>query len=227
MSLPRWCRLVVPVCAVAAGGCVLSWTGAAAGVTPSVLPAPQVKVGKAEMDLCPVPAVAQALADQGVTLEARSPGRVVDVDGRRCVQLPMTRGEFALDLSKGTVPADGGLTFRKAGGGAVSFTDMAFDFGSHKAEGTAAAEGARARRGRQQPSVDLFAFAFEMAKTRVDVTKGTGHGAAALSLGTGGYDALKNALGTSPLPAQGTVFDATASGSVAEAAQALSRALLP
>ncbi|WP_030020456.1 hypothetical protein [Streptomyces monomycini] len=50
MSLPRWCRRVVPVCAVAAGGCVLSWAGAATGVTPNVLPAPQVKVSKAEMD---------------------------------------------------------------------------------------------------------------------------------------------------------------------------------
>ncbi|MFH8407484.1 hypothetical protein ACH4FX_22220 [Streptomyces sp. NPDC018019] len=226
MSLPRWSRTAVPACALAAAGCVLSWAGAAAGVTPSVLPAPQVKVGKAQTDLCPTPAVATALADQGVALEAKSPGTVIDSGGRRCVRLPITRGEFALDLSKGSVPADGGIVFTKAGGRSVSFTDVVFDFGSHKANGTATADGTKAGRARQQ-AVELFSFSFQMEKTKVDLTKGAAQGAAALSLGTGGHTALKDAFGTSPLPAQGTVFDGTAGGDVAQAAQALSRALLP
>ncbi|MFH8344413.1 hypothetical protein [Streptomyces sp. NPDC018045] len=226
MSLPRWIRPVGPACALAASGCVLSWAGAAAGVTPGVLPAPQVKVGKAETDLCPTPAATKALADQGVTLEAKSPGIIVDSGGRRCVRLPISRGEFALDLSKGSVPADGGLVFRKAGGRSVTFTDVVFDFGSHRADGTAATEGNKAGRARQQ-SVELFAFALQMDKTTVDLSKGSARGAAALSLGPGGNSALKDGFGTSPLPAEGTVFDATAGGDVAQAAQALSRALLP
>ncbi|KAA6213050.1 hypothetical protein CP973_27505 [Streptomyces albofaciens JCM 4342] len=226
MPVPRWTRIAVPVCALAAGGCVLSWAGAAAGVTPSVLPAPQVKVSNAHTDLCPTAAVSKALTDQGVTLEAKSPAIVVDAGGRRCVRLPISKGEFALDLSKGSVPADGGVVLRKAGGRSVSFTDVVFDFGSHRANGTATADGAKAGRARQQ-SVELFSFAFDAGKTKVDLSKGSAEGAAALSLGTGGYNALQDAFGSSPLPSQGTVFDATAGGDVAQAARALSRALLP
>ncbi|MFI0259329.1 hypothetical protein ACH4OW_09875 [Streptomyces sp. NPDC017056] len=226
MPLPRWARIVVPSCALVAGGCVLSWAGAAAGVAPSVLPAPQVKVGKAQTDFCPTAAAGKALADQGVTLEAKSPAQVTDVGGRRCVRLPITKGEFALDLGKGSVPADGGLVFRKAGGRSVSFTDLAFDFGTHTANGTATADGAKAGRAGQQQT-ELFGFAFQADKTKVDLAKGSAQGAAALTLGTGGHNALSNAFGTSPLSAGSTVFDATAGGDVAQAAQTLSRTLLP
>ncbi|WP_030667209.1 hypothetical protein [Streptomyces rimosus] len=225
MPLPRWIRIAVPVGALAASGCVLSWAGAAAGVSPSVLPAPTVKIGKAETELCPTPAATKALADQGVTLEAKSPGTIIDSGGRRCVRLPISKGEFALDLSTGSVPADGGLVFRK-GGRSVTFSDVAFDFGSHKANGTAATEGNKAGRARQQ-SVELFGFAFQADKTKVDLSKGSAQGAAALNLGAGGNNALKDGFGSSPLPAEGTVFDATAQGDVAQAAKALSRALLP
>ncbi|MEV5593821.1 hypothetical protein [Streptomyces sp. NPDC052496] len=225
MSCSRWSRFVVPVCAVAGAGCVLSWAGAAAGVTPSVLPAPQVKVSRAETDLCPTPAVAKALADQGVTLGAKSPASTVDVGGRRCVRLPMTRGEFALDLSTGSVPADGGITFTKQSAGkTVTFADPTFDFATHKANGTST-DGTKAGRGVRQQPVELFGFAFQMDKTKVDVAKGTAQGAASLNAGPGGQQALKDAFGTSPLPAQGTVFDATATGSVAQAARQAARAL--
>ncbi|MCA6091416.1 hypothetical protein LE181_04425 [Streptomyces sp. SCA3-4] len=225
MSLHR-SHLAALSCAITVMGFALSWTGAATGVTPSVLPAPQVKVSKAEADLCPTPAVARALADQGVMLGARSPAVMAYVDGRQCVRLPMTQGGFALDLSAGSVPAEGGITFKKSTGRTLTFTDVVFDFGTRRADGTATIEGAGAGRARQQ-SVTLFTLEFQLDKTRVDLTRGTAEGAAALGIGQGGDSALKDAFGTSPLPAQGTVFDASAGGDVTQAAQALSRALLP
>ncbi|MEU7136608.1 hypothetical protein [Streptomyces sp. NPDC046261] len=224
MSLYR-SRVVALGCAVAAVGWALSWVGAATGVTPSVLPAPQVKVGKAETDLCPTAAVAKALADQGVTLGARSPAVMAYVGGRPCVRLPITRGQFALDISAGSVPADGGVTFTKSTGRTLSFTELVFDFGTRKTVGRATIEGPRAGGARQQP-VELFTLDFQLDKTKVDLVNGTAEGAAALGLSPGGDNALKDAFGTSPLPAQGTVFDATAGGDVTQVAQALSLALL-
>ncbi|MET9291054.1 hypothetical protein [Streptomyces sp. NPDC003077] len=227
MSSRRWSRFVLPGCGVAAAGCVLSWAGAAAGVTPSVLPAPQVKVTRGQAELCPTQAVTKALADQGVELGAKGPASTADVGGRRCVRLPITKGSFAVDLGKGSVPTDGALTFtKKSAGKTVTFTGLTFDFASHKATGTPTTEGAGSGRGRQQP-VELFGFAFHPEKTKVDVAKGTARGAATLTASPGVRNALKDAFGTSPLPAQGTVFDATATGDVTAAAKALTRALLP
>ncbi|MFI9202980.1 hypothetical protein [Streptomyces sp. NPDC053048] len=224
MSL-QWSRAVALGCAAAATACVLSWAGVATGLTPSVLPAPQLKVGKAQADLCPTAAAAKALADQGVTLGAKSPAVMAHVDGRTCVRLPMTRGEFAADLSTGSVPADGGITFTKSGGRSLSLTGIVFEFGERTARGTATVEGAAAGAARRQP-VDLFTLDFQLDKTKIDVTKGTAEGAAALGLGKGGDSALKDAFGTNPLPAQGAVFDATAGGDATQAVQVLSRALL-
>ncbi|WP_246259001.1 hypothetical protein [Streptomyces typhae] len=227
MALPRWNRFVVPVCAMAGAGCALSWAGAAAGVAPSVLPAPQIKVSRAQADLCPTPAVTRALAEQGVTLGAKSPASTVDVGGRRCVRLPMTRGEFALDLSRGSVPADGGITFTmKPAGKTVTFADLTFDFASHKVLGTSGTQAAVPRGARRQPE-ELFGFVFQMDKTKVDVIAGAAQGAAALHTGPKSQSTLADAFGTSPLPVQGTVFDATAAGDVAQAAEALTRTLLP
>ncbi|MEU7163913.1 hypothetical protein AB0A70_04610 [Streptomyces morookaense] len=219
----HWSRILALSCAAAAVGCALAWAGAATGVAPSVLPAPEVKITKAEADLCPTPAVTKALADQGVTLGARSPAVISHVDGRTCVRLPMTRGEFALDLSSGSVPADGAVTFTKSTGRSLSFTDVVFDFGMRNARGTVTVQGTKTLR---QPA-ELFTLDFQLDKTKIDLTKGTAEGAASLGMGQGADSALKDAFGTSPLPSQGTVFDATAGGDVTQAAQSLSRALLP
>ncbi|MGK5543172.1 hypothetical protein ACSNOH_00220 [Streptomyces sp. URMC 127] len=243
MSLP-WGRAVALGCAVAAAGFALSWAGAATGITPSVLPAPQLKVGKAQADLCPTPAASKALADQGVTLGAQSPAVMANVGGRTCVRMPLTRGEFAMDLSAGSVPADGGVTFTKSTGRTLSFTEVEFNFGTRKADGRATIEGTSAgtrastsattpagtssgRARAAQQRIDLLTLDFQLDKTKVDLTRGTAEGAASLGLGRGGGNALKDAFGTSPLPAEGTVFDATAGGDVSQAAQSLSYALLP
>ncbi|MEV4436994.1 hypothetical protein [Streptomyces sp. NPDC049585] len=225
MSL-HWTRVAVLGCVAAATACALAWAGAATGTTPRLLPAPQLKVGKAQADLCPTPAAAKALADQGVTLGARSPAVMAHVGDRTCVRLPMTRGSFAMDLSAGSVPADGSITFTKSTGRVLAFNGLVFDFGTLKATGTTTIDGSRAGRVRQQ-SVDLFTMEFQPAKTKIDLARGTAEGAAALGLDQGGDNALKDAFGTDPLPAQGTVFDATAGGDVTQAAQALTRSLLP
>lgn len=218
-------RVVALGCAAAAMACVLSWAGAATGLTPGVLPAPQLKVGKAQADLCPTAAAAKALADQRVTLGARSPAVMAHVNGRTCVRLPMTRGEFALDLSAGSVPADGGITFTKSTGRSLTFTDVVFDFGMRKVIGRATIEGAPAGKARRQP-VELLTLEFQLNKTKIDLAKGTAEGAAALGLGPGGDSALKDAFGTAPLPARGTVFDATAGGGVTQAMRAFSHAFM-
>ncbi|MCC2277684.1 hypothetical protein LKL35_20000 [Streptomyces sp. ET3-23] len=77
----------------------------------------------------------------------------------------------------------------------------------------------------QQPA-ELFTLDFQLDKSKIALTKGTAEGAASLAMGQGPDSALKDAFGTSPLPSQGTVF-ATAGGNVTQAAQSLSRALLP
>ncbi|MGI5341906.1 hypothetical protein ACQEVS_33120 [Streptomyces sp. CA-181903] len=225
MSLPG--SRVLAACAVAAGGCVLSWAGAAAGLTPGVLPAPQLKVAKAQADLCPTDAVTKALGGQRVTLGAESPAVLSHVDSRTCVRLPITRGEFAMDLSAGSVPADGGITFTDSTGRGVTFTDVTFDFGGRVATGTATTQGAAAGRASRRQSDGLFTLDFRLDKTEIDLTRGTAEGAATLGLGQGADAGLKEAFGSDPLAGQGAVFDATAGGDVSQAVLALTRALLP
>ncbi|MFC5662033.1 hypothetical protein ACFP3U_03450 [Kitasatospora misakiensis] len=163
-----------------------------AAATPAGAAGPQVPI-KGAATLCLTPAADQALAAQGVELEATAPATLDTTGPTPCVTTPVTSGAVSLDLASGGAPMDGALAFvRTADGRRADFTELFSHLATRTITATTAVD-----HGTPAP-VDFLTYTVSVDHVRVNLS-GIDAAGLPMKLAPGGAQTLQEAFGATPV----------------------------